>query len=63
MKLQAKFTLIVSIPIALRSLIAFFAFLHYKKSIKETIAQQQFLVISAMADGIDRKLLTFKRRS
>src|SRR5208282_603113 len=59
MKLKAKFTLIVcSLVITILVLTAFFAFSHYKKSIKETIAQQQFLMISALADEIDSKLLT-----
>jgi len=59
MKLQAKFTLIVSIFfITIIALTAGFAFSHYKKSIKETIAQQQFRMISILADEIDAKLLT-----
>jgi len=59
MKLKAKFTLIVcSLVITILVLTAFFAFSHYKKSIKETIAKQQFLMISALADEIDSKLLT-----
>lgn len=58
MKLKAKFTLIVSVLIAIFSLIALFAFAQYKKSIKDTIAQQQFLMISTLADEIDGKLLT-----
>ena len=36
---------------------AFFTFSHYKKSIKETIAQQQFRMVSILADEIDSKLL------
>ena len=58
MKLKTKFILIVSIVISILSLIAFFALSHYKNSIKKTIAQQQFLVVSALADEIDSKLLT-----
>src|SRR5208337_1002682 len=59
MKLKAKLTLIVcSLVITILVLTAFFAFSDYKKSIKETIAQQQFLMISALADEIDSKLLT-----
>ncbi|MBF0505768.1 MAG: PAS domain S-box protein [Nitrospirae bacterium] len=59
MKIKAKFTLIVStFVIILLALIAFIAFSHYKKSIKETIAQQQFLMVSILADEIDSKLLT-----
>src|SRR5208337_68710 len=40
------------------ALTAFFAFLQYKKSIKDTIAQQQSLMISTFADAIDSQLLT-----
>ncbi len=58
MKLKTKFTLIVSILIAIFSLIALFAFSHYMNSIKETIAQQQFLMVSTLADELDSKLLT-----
>ena len=59
MKLKAKFTLIVSIfVITILALTAFFAFSHYKKAIKETIAKQQFLMVSILADEIDSKLLT-----
>ncbi|MBF0505451.1 MAG: PAS domain-containing protein [Nitrospirae bacterium] len=59
MKLKAKFTLIVSIfVITMLALTAFLAFSHYKKSIRETIAQQQFRMISILADEIDSKLLT-----
>ena len=58
MKLKAKFTLIVSIfAITMIAITAFFAFSHYKKSMKEVIAQQQFLMTSALADEIDNKLL------
>ncbi len=58
MKIKTKFTLIVSILIAIYSLIALFAFSNYKKSIKDIIAQQQFSMISIVADEIDNKLLT-----
>ena len=58
MKLKTKFTLLVSILVAIFALTAFFAFSDYKKSIQETIAHQQFLMISALADEIDSKLLT-----
>ncbi len=59
MKLKNKFTLIVSIfVITLLALTALVAFSQYKKSIKETIAQQQFRMVSALADEIDSKLLT-----
>ncbi len=59
MKLKAKFTLIVSIfVIAMLALTAFLAFSHYKKSIKETIAKQQFVMVSLLAGEIDSKLLT-----
>ena len=58
MKLKAKFKLIVTFLIAIFSLIALFAFSHYKKSVKETIAKQQFLMISTLADEIDSKLST-----
>ena len=59
MKLKAKFTLIISIfIIILLGLIAFLAFSNYKKSIKETISQQQFLMVSQLADEIDSKLMT-----
>lgn len=58
MKLKTKFTIIVSILISVFSLIALFAFAHYKKSIKGTVVQQQFLMISTLADEIDNKLLT-----
>ena len=58
MKLKAKFTLIVSVfVVTLLALIAFFTFSHYKKSIKETIAKQQFLMLSILADDIDSKIL------
>ncbi len=58
MKLKAKFTLIFSIfAIAIIAITSFFAFSHYKKSVKEVIAQQQFLMTSALADEIDNKLL------
>ena len=33
------------------------AFSHYKASLKETIARQQFLMISKLANGIDNRLL------
>ena len=59
MKLKAKFTLIVSISVVtIVVLTAFFGFSHYKKSIEEMIAQQQFLMISALADEFDSKLLS-----
>jgi PAS domain S-box-containing protein len=59
MKLKTKFTLIVSIfVVTILLLTALFAFSHYKKTIAEMIAQQQFLMISALADEIDSKLLT-----
>ncbi|MGD0282611.1 MAG: histidine kinase dimerization/phosphoacceptor domain -containing protein [Dissulfurispiraceae bacterium] len=59
MKLKAKFTLIVSVfVITMFLLTALLAFSHYKKSIKETIAKQQFLMVSSLADEIDSKLLT-----
>src|SRR5271169_6882483 len=62
MKLKAKFTLIVSLfVIIIFVLIAFFVFSHYKASIKETIAQQQFLMISALSDEIDGKLLAVQQ--
>ena len=58
MKLKAKFTLIVSVfVVTLLALVAFFTFSHYKNSIKETIAQQQFRMLSILADEIDSKLL------
>ncbi len=59
MKLKTKFTLIVSsLVVAILALTAFLAFAHYKKSIKEIISQQQFLMISTFADAIDNQLLT-----
>jgi PAS domain S-box-containing protein len=59
MKLKARFTLIVSIfVIIIFVLTALFAFSFYKKSIKETVAQQQFSMVSALADEIDSKLLS-----
>ena len=59
MKLKTKFTLIIStFVIIVLSLIAFLAFTHYKKTIKETIADQQFRLVSALADEIDTKILT-----
>jgi signal transduction histidine kinase/ActR/RegA family two-component response regulator len=59
MKLKTKFTLIVSVfVVILLALVAFSTFSHYKKSIKETIAQQQFRMVSILADEIDNKLLT-----
>ena len=59
MKLKTKFTLIVSVfVVTLLSLVALFTFSHFKKSIKETIAQQQFRMVSILADEIDSKLLT-----
>ena len=59
MKLKDNFTLIgSSLVVALVTLIAIFGFLYYKQSIKETIAQQQFRMISIFADEIDNKLLT-----
>ena len=59
MKLITKLTLIVPILITvIFALAAFFAFSQYKKTIKETIAQQQFLMVSILADEIDTKLLT-----
>ncbi len=59
MKLKTKFTLIIPIFfITILALTAFFAFSYYKKSIKETIAQHQFIMVSAVADEIDSKLLT-----
>ena len=63
MKLKTKFTLIVSIcVINILALTAFFAFLHYKKAIKETIAQQQFRLVSILADEIDNKLLATQQQ-
>ncbi len=59
MKLKTKFTLIVSVfVVTLLSLVALFTFSHFKKAIKETIAQQQFRMVSILADEIDSKLLT-----
>ncbi len=58
MKLKTKFTLIVSVfVVTLLAIIAFFTFSHYNKSIKETIAKQQFLMLSILADDIDSKIL------
>ena len=63
MRLKAKFTLIVSIfVITILALIAFFVFLHFKKSIKETISQQQFRMVSILADEIDNKLLSAQQQ-
>jgi PAS domain S-box-containing protein len=58
MKLKAKFISTVSILVATLVLTVLFAFSDYKKSIKEMIAQQQFVMISTLADEIDSKLLT-----
>jgi len=59
MKLKTKFTLIVAaFVVVLLALVAFSTFYHYEKSIKETIAQQQFRMVSILADEIDNKLLT-----
>ncbi len=58
MKLKTKFILNVSVFVAIFSLIAFLALSNYKKSMKETIAQQQFLMTSALADEFDSNLLT-----
>src|SRR5208337_1478620 len=59
MKLKTKFILIVSIfVITILALTAFFTFSHYKESIKKSIAKQQFLMVSILADEIDTKLLT-----
>ena len=58
MKLKAKFISTVSILVAILVLTVLFAFSDYKKSIKEMIAQQQFVMISTLADEIDSKLLT-----
>ncbi|MBF0506485.1 MAG: PAS domain-containing protein [Nitrospirae bacterium] len=58
MKIKAKFTIIVAILVGIFSLTTFFAFSDYKKSIKETIAQQQFRMVSILADEIDGKLLS-----
>src|SRR5208283_4955887 len=59
MKLKDKFTLIVSLcVVTILATIAIVVFLHYKKSIKENIAQQQFRLLSILADEIDDKLLT-----
>ncbi len=63
MKLKTKFTLIVSIfVINILALTAFFAFSHYKRAIKETIAQQQFRLVSILADEIDNKLLAAQQQ-
>src|SRR5208283_4159226 len=61
MKLKAKFTIIVSILVSLFAVIVLFAFSDYKKSIKEMIAQQQFRMVSILADEIDSKLLTAQK--
>ncbi len=59
MKLITKLTLSVPIFITvIFALAALFAFSQYKQTIKETIAQQQFLMVSILADEIDTKLLT-----
>jgi PAS domain S-box-containing protein len=58
MKLKTKFILIVSVfVVTMLAFVAFFTFSHYKNSIKETIAQQQFRMLSILADEIDSKLL------
>ena len=58
MKLKTRFTLIISIfVVTILAVIAFFTFSHYKKSIKDAIAQQQFRMVSILADEIDSKLL------
>ncbi len=62
MKLKTKFTLIVSVfVVTILAIIAFFTFSHYKKSIKETIAKQQFLMLSILADDIDSKNLASQK--
>ncbi|MBF0507156.1 MAG: response regulator [Nitrospirae bacterium] len=38
------------------------AFSNYTKSVKETIARQQFVMLSALADEIDMKLLTARQQ-
>ncbi len=59
MKLKDKLTLIVSgLVVTIVTLTALFAFSHYNTSLKKTIAQQQFLMLSIIADEIDSKLLT-----
>lgn len=59
MKLKTRFTIIISVfVVTILALTAFFFFLQYKKSIKDTIAQQQFRMLSIFADQIDSQLLT-----
>ncbi len=57
MKLVTKFTLIVLVLISILSLTAFLAFSYHKKALQESIARQQFLMISELANGIDNRLL------
>ncbi len=58
MNLKTKLIMFVSAcVIVILALNAIFAFSHYKHSIKETIAQQQFRMVSILADEIDNKLL------
>ena len=61
MKLKNKFILLVLILLPIFAFTALFAFSDYKQAVKETIAQQQFHMISTLADEIDSKLLTAQR--
>ncbi len=59
MKLKAKFILIISgVMITIFAATAYFTFSSYRESIKKTISQQQFLMVSIFADEIDNRLLT-----
>ena len=63
MKLKAKFTLAVStVVIAILALTAVFVFFHYKQSIRDTIAQQQFRMVSILTDEVDNKLIDSQRQ-
>ena len=63
MKLSDKFLLIIcSLIVTIFAATAFFTFSSYKESIKNTISQQQFLMISIFADEIDNNLSTAQQQ-